>query len=132
MCLTLVTPWTVACQAPVSLGFSRQEYCSWLPFPSPGNLADPGIKLGSHLLHCRQIRYQLSYKGSQKVKVAQLCPTLCDPMDSTVHALLQARILEWVAFPFTRGSSTQRWNPGVPHCRRILYLLSHKENQKLS
>ena len=40
-----------------------------------------------------------------KVKVAQSCPTLCDPMDYTVHEILQARILEWVAFPFSRGSS---------------------------
>ena len=43
-----------------------------------------------------------------KVKVAQLCPTLCDPMDYTVHGILQARILEWVAFPFCRGSSQPR------------------------
>ena len=43
-----------------------------------------------------------------KVTVCQLCPTLCDPMDYTVHGILQARILEWVAFPFTRGSSQPR------------------------
>ena len=43
--------------------------------------------------------------GNVKVKVAQLCLTLCDPMDYTVHGILQARILEWVAFPFFRGSS---------------------------
>ena len=42
------------------------------------------------------------------MKVAQLCPTLCDPMDCTVHAILQARILEWVAVPFSRGSSQPR------------------------
>ena len=47
-----------------------------------------------------------SWKG--KVKVAQLCPTLCDPMDYTVHGILQARILEWVTFPFSRGSSQPR------------------------
>jgi len=41
---TLVTPWTVACQAPLSMGFSRQEYWSGLPFPFPGDLPDPGIK----------------------------------------------------------------------------------------
>ena len=41
------TPWTVAHQAPPSMGFSRQEYWSGLPFPSPGNLPDPGIKPGS-------------------------------------------------------------------------------------
>ena len=38
------TPWTVACQAPLSMGFSRQEYWSELPFLSPGYLPDPGIK----------------------------------------------------------------------------------------
>ena len=42
------------------------------------------------------------------VKVAQSCPTLCDPMDYMVHGILQARILEWVAFPFSRGSSQPR------------------------
>ena len=35
---------------------------------------------------------------------SQSCPTLCDPMDFTIHGLLQARILEWVPFPFSRGS----------------------------
>ena len=43
-----------------------------------------------------------------KVKVAQWCLTLRDPMDYTVHGILQARILEWVASPFTRGSSQPR------------------------
>ena len=38
------TPWTVARQAPLSMGFSKQEYWSGLPFPSPGDLPDPGIK----------------------------------------------------------------------------------------
>ena len=45
-----VTPWTVAYQAPLSMGFSRQEYWSGLPFPSPGDLPDPGIKPGSPTL----------------------------------------------------------------------------------
>ena len=43
-CLTFVTPWTTACQAPLSTGFSRQEYWSGLPIPSPGDLPDPGIE----------------------------------------------------------------------------------------
>ena len=42
------------------------------------------------------------------MKVAQSCPTLCNPMDYTVHEILQARILEWVVFPFSRGSSQPR------------------------
>jgi len=43
-----------------------------------------------------------------EVKVTQLCPTLCNPMDYTVHEILQARIPEWVAFPFSRESSQPR------------------------
>ena len=44
------TPWTVAHQAPLSMGFSRQEYWSGLPFPSPGDLPSPGIEAGSPAL----------------------------------------------------------------------------------
>ena len=47
-------------------------------------------------------------KCKVKVIAAQSCLTLCDPMDYTVHVILQARILEWVAFPFSRGSSRLR------------------------
>ena len=43
-----------------------------------------------------------------KVKFAQLCPTLCDPTDYMLHGILQARILEWVAVPFSRESSQPR------------------------
>ena len=43
-----------------------------------------------------------------KVKVAQSCPTLCDPRDYRVHGILQARILEWVTVPFSRGPSQPR------------------------
>ena len=48
-----------------------------------------------------------STKLKVKVKVIQLCP-LCDPKDYTVHGILQARIVEWVSFPFSRGSSQPR------------------------
>ena len=47
---SLVSPWTVARQAPLSMGFSRPEYWSGLPFPSPGNRPDPGIEMGSPTL----------------------------------------------------------------------------------
>ena len=47
------TPWTVARQAPLSMGFSRQEYWSRLPWPSPGDLPNPGIKLLSPALAVR-------------------------------------------------------------------------------
>ena len=49
----------------------------------------------------------LNYKPV-KMKVAQSCPTLYDPIDYPVHRILQARILEWVDFPFSRGSSQPR------------------------
>ena len=63
-----------------------------------------------------------------KVKVAQSCPTLCNPMDyAVVYGILQARILDWVAFPFSRGSSQPRDRTQVYlHFRWILYQLSHK------
>ena len=67
------------------------------------------------------------------VLVTQSCLTLCDPMDcsspgSSIHGILQARILEWVAIPFSRGSFwTQGSNPDLLHCRQILYHLSHTE-----
>ena len=72
------TPWTVAYQALPSMGFSRQEYWSGLPFPSP--------------MH--------------ESEVPQSCLTLRDPLDcslpgSSVHGILQARVLEWFAIVFS-------------------------------
>ena len=66
------------------------------------------------------------------VLVAQSCPTLsnpkdCSPPGSPVHGILQARILEWVAIPFSREIfPTQGLNPGLLLCRHILYHLSHQ------
>ena len=62
LCPTLVSPWTVTHQAPLSMGFSRQEYWSGLSFPSLEDLPDPGIKpksppLVGSLLPCKQILY---------------------------------------------------------------------------
>ena len=56
------TPWAIAYQAPPSMGFSRQGYWSGLPFPSPGDLPEPGLNLD--LPHCRQTLYHLSHQGS--------------------------------------------------------------------
>ena len=62
-----------------------------------------------------------------KLQVAQSCPTLRDPMEYRVHGILQARILEWIAFPFCKGIfPTQGLKPRLPHCGWILYQLSHK------
>ena len=56
-----VTPWTVTHQAPLSMGFSRQEYWSGLPFPSPGIFLTQ--RWNSGLWHCRQTLYPLSHQG---------------------------------------------------------------------
>ena len=56
LCLIL---WTAACQAPVSMGFPRQEYWSGLPFPSPGDLPDPGIKPKSPALQADDLPTEL-------------------------------------------------------------------------
>ena len=64
------------------------------------------------------------------MKVAQSCPTLCDPMDYTVHGILQVRILYWVNF--LQGIfPTQGSNPGLRHCRQILYQLNHNESPRI-
>ena len=77
------TPWMAAQQAPLSLGFSRQEYWSGLPF----------------FLQCMKVK--------SESEVAQSCPTLSDPMDCSlpgfsIHGILQARVLEWVAIAFSQ------------------------------
>ena len=59
LCPTLATPWTAAHQAPLSTGFSRQEYWSGLPFPSPGDLPDPGIKPESPALQADDLSTEL-------------------------------------------------------------------------
>ena len=98
------TPWTIAHQYPLSMGFSRQEYWSGLPCSSP-----------------------------VKVKVAQLCSTLCNSMDSRVHGILQARILKWVVVPFSRRSSQPRDRTQVSHiaCIQILYHLRHQGSPRI-
>ena len=69
-CPTLATSLTVAFQVSLSMQFSRQEYWSGLPFPSPGDLPSQGIK--PSLLRCRQIVYRLSYKGSHHLGTSEI------------------------------------------------------------
>ena len=127
---------TVALWALLSMGFSKQECWSGLPCPSPGALPNPGIEPVSlknpalaeglfiisatweapvlvyyfpiaALTNCHQ------FIGFSFSSVAQLCLTLCNPIDcslqgSSVCGILQARILEWVVIPFSRRSSQPR------------------------
>ena len=83
------TPEMAGHQAPLSLGFSRQEHWSWLPFPSPMHESE-------------------KWKGSHSV-----CPTLSNPMDcspprSSIHGIFQARALEWGAIAFSTGKPYSR------------------------
>ena len=61
-CPILAAPWTMAHQAPLSMGFSRQEYWSGLPFPSPGNFPDPGIEPRSPALQADSLPTELQGK----------------------------------------------------------------------
>ena len=86
------TPGTAAHQAPLSLGFSRKEHWSGLPFPAP--------------MHERK----------SQSEVAQSCPTLSDPMDcslpgSSIHGIFQARVLEWVAIAFSIAFKSYQSQP---------------------
>ena len=76
------TPRTVAHQTPPSMGFSRQEYWSGLPFPSPGDLPNPGIKPESPTFQADALTSEPPGKPSAAAKSLQSCPTLCDPIDS--------------------------------------------------
>ena len=105
------TPWSH--QSPLSVGLSRQGYWSGLPFPTQGDLPDPGIKpciswvscIGRGLLyHCATWWAHLAHSEVQWSEFAQLCPTLGDPLDCSLPGfsdlgVFQARVLEWVPFP---------------------------------
>ena len=103
--------WTVARQAPLSMGFSRQEYWNWLSCPPPEDLPDPGtepVSLTSSALGGGFFTTSTTWERKSESEVAQLCPTLCDPMDcslpgSFIHGIFQARVLEWVAIAFAEG-----------------------------
>ena len=89
------TPRTRACQAALSMGCSRQEYWSGLPFPPPGNLPNPGIKpaslvspaLASRFFTAESPGKPLGEESDQIRSVTQLCPTLCNPMNRSTPGL---------------------------------------------
>ena len=166
---SLWPPWTSPCDPMGRMEFSRPEYWSGYPFPSPGDLPNQGLNPG--LPHCRQILYQLSPQGSPRILEcfnfktpspadlpspgierwspaiqADSLPTYLSgkpkvingrnqKLDkvlkwkwkslghvwlfatpwTVVHGILQARILEWVAFPFSRGFSQPRDQTQVCH-----------------
>ena len=135
---SFATPWTVALQAPLSMGFPRREHWTGLPFPCPGDFPDPGIEPGSPWATAWGELAQVPgsppmdptcgtveglegeppphldlYSPCPWLHSARSCPTLCEPTDcsppgSSVHGISQARILQWVAVPSSRGASRPR------------------------
>ena len=96
--------WPVARQVPLSMGFSRQEYWSGLPRPPPGDIPNPGIEPRSPALQVDSLPSEPPGK-LKNTRVGSL-------------SLLQR------TFP------TQELNPGLPHCRQILYHLSHQGSSR--
>ena len=154
---TLSCVWlsdTMDCSPPGSSvqGILQARILEWVAIPFSRDFPEPGIEPRSPALAgrfftiwvTREVHYFTlkvfentgwppSYV-SLKAKVTQLCPTLCDPLDYTVHGILQARVQK----PTGMGSlsllqgifPTQGLNPGLLHCKQILYQLSHQESQE--
>ena len=103
-----VKPWTVALQTPLSLGFSRWEYWSTLPFYSLGDLPDP--ETAPKTLMSPALAGWFSTTGAttnyNTVWVSESHSVMSNSLWS--HGILQARILEWVAVPFSSRSSQPR------------------------
>ena len=101
----------------MTLSLSPWPLCSWAHWVMMGLTGERGW-----LVLC------------EHAKSLQLCTILCDPRDcsppdSSVHGILQARILEWVAMPSSRGIfPTQGLNLGLLHCRRIIYQMRYQGN----
>ena len=102
------TPWTVAHQAPLSVGFSRQEYWSGLPCPPPGDLPNLGTEPRPPALLADSLPSEPPRSdAAAAAKSLQSYPTLCGPMDhsppgSSICGIFQARVLEWGAIAISR------------------------------
>ena len=109
---SFAAPWTVTCQAPLSMGLPRQEYWSGLPLPFPRDLPNSKtepVSLAGQVESLPRATWEAPYEkitAAAAAKSLQSCPTLCDPIDgsppgSPVPGILQARALEWVAISFS-------------------------------
>ena len=97
-----VTPWTVARQTPLSMGFSRQEYWNGLPFPSPGDLPNPGIEPGSPALQADALSSEPPGKPQQETSIVNY-------MNLYVMLFHQSRI--WYSFVY--NSFFPFWKPNT-------------------
>ena len=88
----------------------------WQECEAIGILYFAGVKVKWHIYFAELFdNFFVTYKITMKVKVSQSCLTLCYPVDYTIYGIPQARILVWVAFPFSRGSSQPRARIQVSH-----------------
>ena len=110
-CPTLATPWRATRQAPLSMGFSRQEYWSELPFPAPGDLPYPRIEPRSPALQVDSLPSEPPMNPN--------CSYLVWNSPGQNTGVGSSSFLQGI-FP-TQGS-----NPGLLHCRRFLYQLSYQ------
>ena len=104
------TPWTVADQVSLSMGFSRQEYWSGLPCPFPGDLPNPRIEPRSPT--CRQILYRLNHQGSPYTGIHT---SYC--MHAQSLSCIQFFVIPWTVAcqaPLSIGSSRQEYWSGLP------------------
>ena len=127
---TLVTLWTIACQALLSMGFSRQEYWSGLPFPSPGDLPDPVIEPRSPALQADSLPTELQWKPTLLFTYLlfvffHLCVSSLNVVLITAIALRCAQLLQLFRFfvtpwtiahqaPLSMGFSRQEYLSGLP------------------
>ena len=116
-CRCLVTPWTVARQAPLSMEFSRQDYWSALPLPSPGIFPTWGLILVSCI--AGRVFTVLATAAAAAAKSLQSCPILCNPIDGSHQAppsLGFSRKEHWSGLPFPfpmHGSEKWKWSCSV-------------------
>ena len=132
----------VAYQAPPSTEFSRQEYWSGLPFPSPGDLLDPGIEPRTPTLQADALLSEPPgtpcLTPAAAAKSLQSCPTLCNPIDGSPPGspipgeLSRKNTGVGCHFHLQGIFLTQGSNPVLPHCRQTLYCLSHQGSLKNS
>ena len=143
------TPWTVACQAPLSMGFSRQEYWSGLPFPSPGDLPNPGIEPGSPALEADGLTSEPRYNNYKYICIQSrntqyirqmltsikrhcneliLCTYnhfIVDPVEAPLVALEKWRVAsEWA---FSGGTSGKEPTCHAEHLRDTVWPLSMED-----
>ena len=123
-----VTPWTVARQALLSTGFSRQEYLCVLLCHPPGIVLTRDQTLNSPALASGFFTTSNTWEALKcyaDAKSLQSCPTLCDPIDgsppgSTVPGILQARTLEWVAISFSNAWKVKSESEAAQSCLTFL------------